>query len=221
MNIFYYFLLFIFYSVLGWLMEIVFCSITEKKLVNRGFLLGPYCPIYGFGVMLILFLVDRYKSDLAILFVMSIFLCSVLEYFTSLFMEKVFGARWWDYSDKKFNLNGRICLETMLPFGILGCVMVYFVNPFISNLILGMNIEFITILGIIIFVIFIVDSIISFAAMFNVKKIINKFNKDSTEEITKAVKSFISEKKLIFSKRIVRAFPNLKIKIQKLKNIQK
>ena len=124
-----YFLLFIGYSFLGWLLEVTCKLIQYKRFINRGFLIGPVCPIYGYGVMGILFLIGEGATDVLGVFLKSILICSILEYFTSYFMEKLFKARWWDYSQKKFNINGRICLETMLPFGILGTFIYYILNP--------------------------------------------------------------------------------------------
>ena len=120
-----YFLLFLTYSFLGWCMEVC-CSIFErKKFVNRGFLLGPYCPIYGCGAILITLLLKGFTNNPIILFIMAILLCGILEYLTSFFMEKIFHLRWWDYSKKKFNINGRVCLDTIIPFGVLGMVIIY------------------------------------------------------------------------------------------------
>ena len=126
-----YFLYFIIYAFLGWSMEVI-CKLIEKhRFINRGFLVGPICPIYGYGVLLIVLLIGSTKGDLLAVFLKSILVCSILEYLTSYFMEKIFNARWWDYSRRKFNLNGRICLETMLPFGILGVFVIYILHPFI------------------------------------------------------------------------------------------
>ena len=114
-------------------MEVVWNVFTDKKLVNRGFLIGPYCPIYGVGCLLLVFLLGRFKGQPVILFLMSIIVCSILEYSTSYIMEKLFKARWWDYSEYKFNLNGRICAATMIPFGILGVLVVYYLNPIVCK----------------------------------------------------------------------------------------
>lgn len=111
-----YFLYFIIYSFIGWLIEVVCKSIEYKRFVNRGFLIVPICPIYGYGVLFIILLIGKDTSDILGVFLKSVLICSVLEYFTSYFMEKLFKVRWWDYSKRKFNINGRICLETMIPF---------------------------------------------------------------------------------------------------------
>ena len=104
-NLCFYFVLFLIYSFIGWLMEISFTLYKDKTLVNRGFLMGPYCPIYGCGCILIILLLKRYLNDFIVLFIMSMVICSILEYLTSYIMEKLFKARWWDYSKKKFNIK--------------------------------------------------------------------------------------------------------------------
>ena len=156
-----YFLLFMSYAFLGWCMEVTCKLLQYKRFINRGFLIGPYCPIYGWGALAITILLKRYTYDVIVLFVMSVIICSFIEYFTSYFMEKKFHARWWDYSSKKFNINGRICLETLIPFGILGVMIMYVTNPFlfkIYNLIPSTSMH---IICIILFTIFIIDNIIS------------------------------------------------------------
>ena len=129
------FLYFLIYSFIGWLMEVIGKFFEYKRFINRGFLIGPICPIYGYGVLAIIFLIGDNKSDILTVFLKSIFICSILEYFTSYFMEKLFKARWWDYSRRKYNINGRICLETMIPFGLLGTLVVYAIHPIIVKFI--------------------------------------------------------------------------------------
>ena len=128
------FLVFIIYSIIGYLVEISSCSIWEKKIVfSRGYMIGPYIPIYRVGSLIISLLLDKYKNDIVVLFIMGMVLCILLEYFTSLFMEKIFKLRWWDYSDRKFNVDGRICLENGVLFGIGGVFVVKYLNPFIFD----------------------------------------------------------------------------------------
>ena len=196
-------------------MEVVWNCITDKKLVNRGFLIGPYCPIYGVGCLLLIFLLGRFKEQPVLLFFMAIIICSILEYFTSYIMEKLFKARWWDYSEYKFNLNGRICAATMIPFGILGVLVVYFLNPFVSNYVPLNDILFYIIL-----VLFIADFGISFGIIENMKGTITTITKDSTEEITKMVKEKILSKSFLH-KRLLRAFPSFVSPLDKLKKIVK
>ena len=151
-----YFLLFMSYAFLGWCMEVGCKLVQFRKFINRGFLIGPYCPIYGWGAIAITILLKRYTYDVLVLFVMSVLICSILEYFTSYFMEKVFHARWWDYSSKKFNINGRICLETLIPFGLLGLVIMYITNPFLLEIYQSIPPIVIHILSGILFIIFII-----------------------------------------------------------------
>lgn len=209
----FYFSLFIFYSFIGWTIEVVWNLFTDKKLVNRGFLIGPYCPIYGVGCLLLILLLGRFKSEPVILFFMSIIVCSVLEYSTSYIMEKLFKARWWDYSEYPLNLNGRICAATLVPFGILGVLVVYYLNPFVSKFVPFNDIFFYITL-----VLFVLDFGISFGIIENMKGTITVITKDSTEEITKMVKEKILSKSFLH-KRLLRAFPSFMSPIDKLRRI--
>lgn len=197
-------------------METIVCSIPAKKLVDRGFLIGPYCPIYGFGALSIILLLKRYMNDYIIFFVMSIVICSLLEYITSYFMEKLFKARWWDYSNKRFNINGRICLTNSIAFGIIATVIMYFLNPEIEFVISKIPNTTLEVLSIILFVIFTVDYIISSRLMLSFKDTLEKVKLDNTEEITERIKEALREKS-IFTRRIVQAFPNVKVKIDHIK----
>ena len=121
-------------AVLGWVMEVTCKLIELHRFINRGFLIGPYCPIYGWGAVLVSLSLSRYASSPVIVFIMAMVVCGTLEYLTSYFMEKLFHARWWDYSNRRFNLNGRVCANTLIPFGLLGLTMVYLVKPFLFGL---------------------------------------------------------------------------------------
>ena len=203
-----YIALFFIYSIAGWIMESVNISIRNKKVTNRGFLIGPYCPIYGSGVVLITILLQKYYDDIPATFFLSILICGTLEYVTSYFMEKIFKARWWDYSARKFNINGRICLETLVPFGIAGTVITIWINPFLLKYInIVPNLAMHIILGII-SILFISDSIVSFKIIFNLKEMSKEF-KDNTDEISNKVKRII-RKKMVLYRRLVRAFPRIK-----------
>lgn len=129
-----YLLLFFTASFLGWCMEVICKLIQFGRFINRGFLIGPWCPIYGFGTVLITLLLSRFTDDPLAVFALAMLLCGTLEYLTSYIMEKAFHARWWDYSAKKFNLNSRVCADTLIPFGLLGLGMIYFVKPYLFHL---------------------------------------------------------------------------------------
>ena len=201
-----YFLYFIIYSFIGWLLEVT-CKFFEfKRFVNRGFLIGPICPIYGYGVLIIILLIGTNTSDILSVFLKSILICSILEYFTSFFMEKIFKARWWDYSQNRFNINGRICLETMLPFGILGTLVVYFIHPNIEKIINLFSQNTIIKISIFIFIIYLIDNIISFNVMNKIKNEIKKHKADNTELIRKKVFSWLENNSVLY-RHIKEAFP--------------
>ena len=206
-EIYYYFLLFLIYSFIGWLIEVIGKLIEKHKFINRGFLIGPICPIYGHGCLLMILTLSRYKDNPLTLFIYAIFICSLLEYFTSYFMEKIFKARWWDYSTKRFNLNGRICAETMIPFGILGTLVICVINPIFEYILNLFNFETIKITAVVLFIIYIIDNIISLTIMFGFKGTLKTVEKDGTEEITKKVKKILINKNVLY-KRLVEAFPN-------------
>lgn len=213
-----YFLLFISYAFLGWCMEVTCKFIQYKKFINRGFLIGPYCPIYGWGALAITILLKRYMEDPLVLFVMSTLICSIIEYLTSYFMEKKYHARWWDYSNKKFNINGRICLETLIPFGILGVAIMYGTNPILFKLYNQIPQLVINILTVILFFGFIVDNIISSNIISSINVEGNKLIKDNTEEITEKIKQVLRQKSWLH-RRLINAYPGLKdikVKIKKV-----
>ena len=222
-----YFLLFITYSILGWLMEVICTSYNLKRFVNRGFLIGPYCPIYGSGAVLITLLLNKYLDNPITLFIMAILLCGVLEYLTSYVMEKVFHLRWWDYSDKKININGRVCLDTIIPFGILGTIIMYVTNPFFLDKLNLLSPKTLNILFWTIFVIYLADNVISLITIFAIKKTtasVSRENKeDNTEEITKKVREILLGKQKAFTqKRLINAYPKLQtIRIKVKEKIEK
>jgi len=124
------FLIFIMFSMVGWVSEVLYVGIFhEHKFVNRGFLFGPLCPVYGFGGIVILLLPPSLYQTWVPLFFASMILCTIVEYFVSWVMEKMFHTRWWDYSHYKFNINGRICLLNSVLFGFLGLGVIRFVYP--------------------------------------------------------------------------------------------
>ncbi|HWR30821.1 MAG TPA: putative ABC transporter permease [Negativicutes bacterium] len=125
------FLWFAIYSTIGWIYETILCSVKQKRFINRGFLNGPYCPIYGCGAVLDILLLGKISNPV-LLFLAAALLTGALEYFTSLTMETIFHARWWDYSDKKFNINGRVYLTGVIAFGTFSLVLILFLHPAVS-----------------------------------------------------------------------------------------
>lgn len=154
-KVMYLFMFFFIASMIGYIAEVTCCSIKDKRLVwNRGFLIGPYIPIYGVGCIATLILLRKYFSDPITLFFLTIIVCSTLEYFTSWIMEKLFKVRWWDYSEYRFNVDGRICLLNSILFGFAGLIVVYFVYPFIRGLLDTVPHTVLIVVGLICLVIF-------------------------------------------------------------------
>lgn len=216
-NFLYYFILFIMYSFLGWIVDVTDVLINTKKLVNRGFLIGPICPIYGVGLLLITLLLNDYTDRPLVLFILTIFICMTLEYFTSYVMEKLFNARWWDYSDKKYNLNGRICLETTIPFGLGGLLVMYVINPLFTKILSLFNHNILIIIGTSLLTIFVIDVIVSFKAIAKVKQYFLSKYHDDTEEVNRRVKDYLIKLSPL-TKRLMESFPNVRVRISKLKH---
>lgn len=220
-----YFLLFLIYSFLGWAMEVTLKSIESKRFVNRGFLIGPCCSIYGWGGILITLLLSRYINNPVLLFFMAILVCGVLEYLTSFFMEKIFHLRWWDYSQRKFNINGRVCLNTIIPFGILGMLIIYVTNPFFLDMLNNLSELMLNVIFYALAFIYLVDNVISLSTILGIRTtttIVNRANReDNTEEITKKVREILLKKSFVH-RRLVNAYPKLQvIKIKVKEKIDK
>ncbi len=217
------FLLFIIYSFLGYLVEVANISLNDKKLnFSRGFLIGPIIPVFGITTLLIITLLNRYSNELITLFILSTVLCCLLEYITSYIMEKMFNMRWWDYSDKKYNINGRICLDFAIYFGIGGVIALKILQPFFFKLLTSIDQKIIIIIAIILLVLFIIDIVLSFNIIFKFKNKINTIVKtDSTAKIKAAVRKEFASRPPLLS-RLIEAFPNINIfnKNLKILNIQ-
>lgn len=162
MNMYYiYFLSFVIYSFLGWICETVYCAIIDKLYVNRGFLKGPFCPIYGVGALIVIQILTPVSDNIILLFLSGMIFTSILEYITGFLLEVVFNLKWWDYSSYRFNIKGRVCLLNSILFGILSVIAVTVINPIIIDLI--ENIVFNTIRWIcnILVIYFLLDTIIT------------------------------------------------------------
>ena len=208
-----YFLLFIIYSLTGWILEVTCKSIENKRFMNRGFLLGPYCPIYGFGAILISLLLHKFRHNPFYLFIMAMIVCGILEYSTSFLMEKLFHLRWWDYSKRKWNIGGRVCAGTMIPFGLLGMFIMYLTNPFLLDKLYLLPLDILNIIFYTILIIFMIDNIISLLTILSIKAttihISKEYKEDNTEEITKKVRNVLLSGKSFTQKRLLNAYPKL------------
>ncbi len=152
-----WFLFFIIYSIIGWTYESILCSITGKKLVNRGFLNGPLCPVYGFGAILVLIVFYGDNTALIPLFLSSMILTTLVEYITSVLLEVFFNAKWWDYTERPFNIHGRVYLTGALVFATLSVLLIRIIHPFILSLMERLPLNIIVVLALTIFIVLLVD----------------------------------------------------------------
>lgn len=155
------FLLFLIYSAVGWLCESVYCSVPAHKFINRGFLNGPLCPIYGVGALLADALLTPAAWSLPLLFLGGAIVTSVLEYFTGWLLETLFHAKWWDYSDKKWNLHGRVCLRNSILFGLMCVILLRVLHPLLLGLVLRIPDPALTVLCAVLAAAFLADLVFS------------------------------------------------------------
>ncbi|MCI8688031.1 MAG: hypothetical protein HFF57_06910 [Lawsonibacter sp.] len=127
--------IFFIYAFLGWCTEVSYAALVTGKFVNRGFLNGPVCPVYGFGVVIVLAGLAPLEENLLLLFLGSVALTSSLEWLTGFVLEKLFHQRWWDYSDQPFNLSGYICLRFSIAWGFACLFVVKLLHPTVLLLI--------------------------------------------------------------------------------------
>ncbi len=206
----YSFLIFIICSFAGYFIEVLWIYIGSKKIVNRGFLCGPVIPIYGIGALLILYTLLRYYHDPVVIFVFGIIITSGLEYFTSFVLEKIFHNKWWDYSDKKYNINGRICLKNSFAFGILSLAIIYFVMPLLSLLFSLFSYKTWCVIAGFTGIIFLLDVIYSSVIAYNLRNRIIIVEELKNEKI--AMIPLIFERKLKESIEGFKAFPGRLLK---------
>lgn len=207
-NFIFYFFLFFLYSILGWIIESIYVAILDKKFVNRGFLIGPYLPLYGSSAIIMILYLNQYRDNPLTVFLLAMFVCTFLEYITSYIMEKIFKARWWDYTNQKFNINGRVCLKNSLLFGFLSLFLIYLINPLLTQIIKNMNNTWLLVITIICIIIYLTDNIISFNVVFKLKHSFDDLKFDATMEIRKLINQKIKKKYL--QNRVYNAFPMLK-----------
>ena len=202
------FIIFIVCSVGGWIVELIMTYLRSRKIVNRGFLIGPCCPIYGIGFLIVFLVLRRFMNEPIALFFLIIMVCTVVEYLASLKMEKLFNARWWDYRKRVLNIDGRVCLPNSLGFGLLGMLGLYYIYPFMIKFLNNFSNGVITLLFWILMIIFMIDVCISLNIMNKIKKNISFIRRDNTGEIKKKINEMMTGSALM--RRIKNAFPNFR-----------
>lgn len=208
---------FIVYSFLGWTLESVTKTISQKKFVNSGFLFGPFCPIYGSGAVAMILILNSYQGNYITIFILSFFIFSVWEYFVGWLLEKIFHTKYWDYSYYKFQIKGRVCLVNSLTWGVLGVAFVEIIHPVIAYLIYKIPVNFVNWTTAVLAVYMAIDFSIT---VIKIKNVDVKLTKLGT--VTNSIKAKIEELKLIPEKarnnqKLQDAMEELKVRQAELK----
>lgn len=229
-------LYFTIYSFLGWCTEVTYAYYKQKKFVNRGFLNGPFCPIYGFGVVLVVFTLKDI-NNIFLVFILSIIITSALEYLTGLVLESLFKCKWWDYSENFMNLKGRICLSFSIFWGIVCVFIIKCVHPIVCIIVNAVHYaagSFYSLIPKLIFMYFWTDLIITVVSMYDLKHILQTLHETTLKyeaavkdkigdsayaaEINRLREELILKKDVIYGRitnnhrRLLTAFPTLKSK---------
>ncbi len=234
------FIYFLIYSFIGWGCEVIYCSIPKKAFVNRGFLNGPICPVYGFGAIFIISFLYSFKDNIVELFLLAVLLTSTLEYVTSVILESLFNTKWWDYSNNDFNINGRVCLLNSTLFGLLSVILVQVVHPYIKNIIDNIPEDYKLIFIYILVVILFIDIVITINGLIRLQgklKLLSTINADlrnlnakiktsiiEANEMRGKNRSFTVRENIDFihrklrkisyqDRRVFKAFPDMKHKV--------
>ena len=211
-------LYFIIYSFFGWIIESIYKTVRTKKIVNSGFLYGPLCPIYGFGALIMLLFLNGFSNNVFLLFIVGFFVLSVWEYIVAVILEKVLKTKYWDYSYKKIQIKGRVCLSNSIFWGFLGVVFIKVVHPVIENLIYNIEDSTLFYINLSLGIIILIDLIFTLIKVYNINISINLLN-----EITQKIKSELTRFKEFAgtkakeSEKLQHVIEELKAKQEKIK----
>ena len=174
-------LLFFFYCFCGWVWESCYVSLCQRRWVNRGFLHGPLLPIYGSGAIIILFVTLPVAGNLALVWLLGMLAATALEYVTGAAMERLFKVRYWDYSKKKFNLDGHICLSSSIAWGFFSILLVRFIHPPIARLLADVPSWLVDPLALALTIAFTVDVVQSVQAALDLKDVLTKLAEENED----------------------------------------
>ena len=211
-------LLFFAYSFLGWCIEVTLKYFQFHRFINRGFLTGPWLPIYGSGAVLITLAVNGLaplESSVGNTFALSFVLCGTVEYGTSYVMEKRFHARWWDYSQKPMNLHGRVWIGNLVLFGLGGVLIIEVLDPLFLRLIGSLSLLRRQILTGALGTVFLADYIMSHFVLKLVKTGVERSEADNTEEISREIRLLLRDRS-VFHRRFAEAYPEVIYKTERI-----
>lgn len=175
------FLYFIVYAFIGWCVETAFCCIVEKRWVARGFLYGPLCPIYGLGVLLMILFFTPLKDNLVVFYFVSMFVMTAWEYFVGWFLEATTHIKYWDYSDRRIHIKGRVCLSISLCWGVLSYLAIFYLHPTVAQLLGGISFWVRYTLAGALFALIAVDTVATIRKLTLATKLMNKLQRTGDE----------------------------------------
>ena len=210
-------ILFFSFSVLGWMIEVSLKFIDFGRFINRGFFIGPYCPIYGLGSILIILVTQNFREHSpALVFLISLLVCGLVEYLVSYFLEVRYHARWWDYSNRPMNLNGRIWIGNLVLFGLGGLAIDRVFEPWIMDGLALMPLVWKQGLALAIVLVMLVDLILSYFVMKLVKVNVEGSKADNTQAIRQEMKVLVTNKNILY-RRFINAYPDVKYRTDRIK----
>ena len=162
-----YYIIFCIYALIGWLYEVLWMwfVVPPKHFINRGVLYGPWLPIYGYDGVIILVLLKKWRKEPIKLFLLSILLCGIIEYGTSIYLELVNHQKYWDYSGYFLNIQGRVCLEGLIVFGLGGCGFTYLLAPILNNFYQRINLKLRNVIAVLLIIVYTID--MTYSTFFN------------------------------------------------------
>lgn len=209
---------FLIFSILGYVAEMTMCAIVDRKITNRGFLCGPVIPIYGVGSLALLWFLKPFREYPVLIFFLGMILTTTIEYFTSYLLERIFHNKWWDYSCQKFNINGRICLLNSFLFGVGAVVIIYFVGPWVTEMLLQFKDHYLICFSIVLFCLFFLDVLYSCVVAYSLRNrliIVENLKNEKLAKIPGLLEQMLAKrlqglkgwKK--YPSRLLKAFPTL------------
>ncbi|MGP1608765.1 MAG: putative ABC transporter permease [Clostridium sp.] len=190
-----YIILFFIFSLLGWIWESIYCTLNQQKWANRGFLYGPICPIYGFGGIFGLYIYDLITKGTILnlewynIFIVGFLVSMILEYPTSLILEKLFHARWWDYSYLPLNINGRISVPSSVLFGIGSIIIMKVLIPFFNNILNTFPNTLLNLIPIILISVISIDLTLTITALTDLRKRLKTVDDNVQQYLTNMVEN--------------------------------
>lgn len=192
---------FIFFSIIGFIGEMIYCGLHKRKSGKA--LRGPWCPLYGLGGLTIFYVVNIFSQNFILIYTFGVIFASIVEYLTSYILELIFHTRWWDYKEKRFNINGRICLENSLLFGVLALVLFYIYIPIKDKIMSIINYKTYAIIVIVLSIIIIIDGVITVLEAIELKRRLdlieehNNINKETLKSKLSKLKTNLNPNRLL------------------------